>query len=99
MLNLLNETRDSKFVKTQMQIMMQEKKLSIMQVLKSNLCDYNDVYILLRGDVIVKAAPATQVSFKIKNWAPFTKCITKIDGTTIDEDLELVMPMNNLLLF
>ena len=30
---------------------------------------------------------------------PFTKCITKIDGTTIDdaEDLDVVMPVYNLL--
>ena len=33
-----------------------------------------------------------------KNFAPFTKCITKIDGTTINdaEDLDLVMPRYNL---
>ena len=39
----------------------------------------------------------TQVSFK--NCAPFTKCITKIDGATIDdaEDLDLVMPIYNLI--
>ena len=38
-----------------------------------------------------------QVGFK--NSAPFTKFITKIDGTTIDdaEDLDLVMPMYNLI--
>ena len=37
----------------------------------------------------------TPVAFK--NCAPFTKCITKIDGTTIDdaEDSDLVMPMYN----
>ena len=36
---------------------------------------------------------ATQIAFK--NCAPFTKCMTKIDGTTIDdaEDLDLVTPM------
>ena len=40
---------------------------------------------------------ATELAFK--NCAPFTKCITKIDGTTIDdaEDLDLVMPMHNLI--
>ena len=67
------------------------------EVLKSNLCDYNNAYILVRGDITVKAAPATQVAFK--NCAPFTKCITKIDGTTIDDakDLDLVMPMYNLI--
>ena len=34
-----------------------------------------------------------------KNCVPFTKCITKIDGTTIDdaEYLDLVMPMYNLI--
>ena len=37
---------------------------------------------------------AARVSFK--NCAPFIKCIIKIDGTTI-EDLDLVMPMYNLL--
>ena len=67
------------------------------EVLKPNLCDYNDAYILVKSDITVAAAPATQVSFK--NYAPFTKCITKIDGTTIDdaENLDLVMPMYNLI--
>ena len=52
-------------------------------VLKSNLCDYSDAYILLRGNITVMAAREPQVSFK--NCAPFTKCITKIDRTTIDD--------------
>ena len=56
------------------------------EVIKSNnLCDYNDAYILLRCDITVAAGPAAQVAFK--NCVPFTKCITKIDGTTIDDDL------------
>ena len=39
----------------------------------------------------------TQVAFK--NCTPCTKCITKIDGTTIDdaEDLDLVTRLYNLL--
>ena len=43
------------------------------------------------------AAPATQASFK--NCTRFTKCITKINGTTIDdaEELNLVMLMHNLI--
>ena len=67
------------------------------EVLKSNLCDYNDAYILVRGDITVVATPATQVTFK--NCAPFTKFITKRDGTTIDdvEDLDLIMSMYNLI--
>ena len=67
------------------------------EILKSILCDYNDTYILVRGDIIVVASPATQVVFK--NCAPFAKCITKIDETTIDDaqDLDLGMPMYNLI--
>ena len=66
-------------------------------VLKSNLCNYNNGYILVIGNITVTTAPTTQVAFK--NCAPFTKCVTKIDGTTIDyaEDLDLVMPMYNLI--
>ena len=65
--------------------------------MKSNLCDYNDAYILVKGDITVTAVPTTQVAFK--NCAPFTKCITKIDATTIydNENLDLVMPMYNLI--
>ena len=50
--------------------------------------------MLVTGDITVVAAPAIQVA--IKNCAPFTKCISKIDGTIDDaEDLDLVMPMYN----
>ena len=28
------------------------------------LCDYNDAYILVKGDITVIATPETQVSFK-----------------------------------
>ena len=60
------------------------------EVLKSSICDYNDAYILVRGDGTVTAAGATQVAFK--NCVPFTKCITKTEGTIIDdaENLELL---------
>ena len=59
--------------------------------MKSYLCDYTDGYILVRGDISIIGDNGHEVAFK--NYAPFTKCITKIDGTTVDdtEDLELVM--------
>ena len=47
------------------------------------------------GDITVVAVHGTQVAFK--NCASFTKCLTKIDGTTIDDAEELVMSMFNLL--
>ena len=51
----------------------------------------------MKGDIAIIGHEVTQVTFK--NCAPFIKCITKIDGTAIDnaEDLDLVMPMYNLL--
>ena len=30
------------------------------EVLKSNICDYNDVYILVRGDITVRVTPAVK---------------------------------------
>ena len=64
-------------------------------VLKSNLFYYNDDYIL-RGNIAIIGYPETQVAFT--NCAPFIKYITKTDGTTINHagDLDLVMPMYNL---
>ena len=68
----------------QKQIMMWEIEITYnTEVLKSNICDYNDASILVRGNFTVTAAGATQVAFR--NSTPFTKCITEIDGTTIDD--------------
>ena len=103
-LNLLNEANDSKIVTTKQNIFNDNSKSNYdarneitynTEILKSNLCDYNNAYIFVRGDITVVATPATQVAFK--NCAPFTKCITKIDETTIDdaEDLDLVMPISD----
>ena len=66
-------------------------------MLKSNIYDYHDAYILVKGDNVTMGRNVAQVAFK--NCAPFTKCIAKIYGTTIDdvEDLDMVMPMHNLL--
>ena len=67
------------------------------EFLKSYLCDYTDVYILVRGDTTATAALLTQVAFK--NFAPLTKYSTEIDETTIDdaENLDFVMTMYNLI--
>ena len=105
-LYLLNEASDFKFVTRKWNIVNNQSNANYdvgneviynTEVLKSNFCDYNDVYILVKRDITITAAPATQVSFK--NCVPFTKCITKIDGTTIDdaEDFDLVKPMYNLI--
>ena len=63
------------------------------EVLKSNLCNYNNAFILVRANITIIGHQVTQLAFT--NCAPFTECITKIDGTTIDdaEDLHLFMPI------
>ena len=77
--------------------MINQTEIMVQEMKKYNLCDYNDAYTLGRGDVTVVAIHGSQVAFK--NCTPFTKCITMIDGATIDdaEELDLVMPMYNLL--
>ena len=45
------------------------------KVIKPNLCDYSDSYILVTGNIKVTAVTAdTNVAFK--NCAPFTRCVT-----------------------
>ena len=68
------------------------------EVLKSHLCDYNDTCIVVKGNIVTIAHNnPTPVVFN--NCAPFTKCITIIDGTIINdaEDLDIAMPMYNLI--
>ena len=70
-------------------------------MLKSDLCDYSDAYIVVKGKITV-ANPnnnAYDKKLAFKNNAPFTSCISKINNTLIDnaKDLDVVMPMYNLL--
>ena len=70
-------------------------------MLRSNVCDFNDAYIVAKGDITV-GAPNNAKRKKVvafKNNAPFTNCISKINGIKIDnvEDLNVVMAMYNLL--
>ena len=105
-LNLLNEANDSKFVIRKWNIVNDNSKANYVvgyeityntEVLKSDLCDYNDAYILVTGDNTIVGNNGHTVAFK--NCAPFTKCIRKIDETTIDdpEDLDLVRSKYNLI--
>ena len=105
--DLLIEVNDFKFVKGKKNIATDNLKANYgieneitynTEVLNSNLCKYNDAYILVRGDTTVAGRNiATEVAFK--NCAPFTKCITKCDETTIAgaKNLDLVTPIYNLI--
>ena len=49
------------------------------KVIKSNLCDYSEAYILVTGNITATVGDAnTRVAFK--NCAPFTECITHINN-------------------
>ena len=78
-------------------------------MLRSNLCDYSDPYILVKSTITVRALGVNNNANSIrdkrnrriilKNNAPFVSCITRINGELIEDadDLDIVMPMHNLL--
>ena len=75
-------------------------------MLRSDLCDYSDSYVLVNCSITVTANEgANNIRDKknrpliLKNNAPFVSCITKINNEFIEDadDLDLVMPMYNLL--
>ena len=71
-------------------------------MLRSDLCDYSDAYIVVKGDITLEGdndANKRNKNLAFKNNAPFINCISKINGVKIDnaEDLDVVMPMYNLL--
>ena len=68
------------------------------RVLKPNLCDYAEAYILVDGTIRAAAAHAN-TRLALKNYAPFTKCNLEINDEHVDtaEELDIVMPMYNLI--
>ena len=75
-------------------------------MLRSTLCDFSNAYILVRRTLAVVNTGAqgqsnnpTNKKVVLKNCAPFTKCINKINNTQVDDahDINIVMPMNNLI--
>ena len=76
-------------------------------MLRSNLCDFADSYILVKGTITITAAgddaAARQADERdkgvtFKNCTPFTKRISRINNTDIDKahNIDIVMPMYNL---
>ena len=88
-------------------------------MLRPNLCDYADSYILVKGTITITGSagpPAGRLAARLarllaarqaderdkevsfKNCAPFTKCISRINNTDIDNahDIDIVMAIYNL---
>ena len=70
-------------------------------MLRSDLFDYSDTYIVVKGTIPVTDPDndAYDKELTLKDNAPFVSSILKINNTLIDnsEDLDIVMPMYNLL--
>ena len=77
-------------------------------MLRSNLCDYADAYILVKGTITITGAgddaAARQANKKnkgviSKDCVPFTKCISRTNNTDVDNarDIDIVMSMYNLI--
>ena len=71
-------------------------------MLRSDLCDYSEAYIWVKGDAVINNATVNNSfdrRFAFKNNAPFISCISKVNGKLVEnaEDLDVVMPMYNLL--
>ena len=69
-------------------------------MLQLDLCNYSDVYIVVRETITVVDPnnDAYDKKLAFKNNAPFISCISKTNNTLMDnaEDLDIVMPMHNL---
>ena len=77
-------------------------------MLRSNLCDYADAYILVNRRITITAAGADRAvrraderdkGLTFKNCVSFTKYINRINNTEIGnaKDIDIVMPMYNLI--
>ena len=72
-------------------------------MLRSDLCDYSDAYIVVKGIIIIgpeeRDRDERNRQVILKNNAPFISCISKINDTLIEnaEDLDVVMSIYNLL--
>ena len=67
------------------------------KVIKPNICDYSEAYILVTGDIKVAGVPAnTNVAFK--NCAALIRCVTHINDEYVEttENLDTIMLMYNL---
>ena len=71
-------------------------------MLRSDLCVYADAWILVNGTITVAGNHPRDIQNRpliLKNNTPLISCITKINNELIEdaEDLDIVMPMYNLL--
>ena len=62
-------------------------------ILRSDLCDYSDAYIVVEGKITVEGNSVVKTRNKkliFKDNAPFRSCISKINNTVIDKVMPVV---------
>ena len=78
------------------------------EMLRSNLCDYTYSYLLAKGlttitgagyNAVERQADERDKGVTFKDCAPFTKCISRINNTDIDNahEIDIVIPLYNLI--
>ena len=78
------------------------------KMLKSSLYNYNDAYILVKGEITInvvgadaaaRQADETDKGVISKNCTPFINCKSEINNTELDnaKDIDIAMPMYNLI--
>ena len=111
---MLDNTLDqpSKFrTKNWIEINVESKELynTSSDIRRSDLCDYADAYILVKGTIKITGGGDNDAEKQLdernegvlfKNSTPITKCISRIKSTEIDnaQDIDIVIPINNLLI-
>ena len=77
-------------------------------MLRSNLCHFSDAYIFVKGSITITGDGDNNAGRQVderdkgvtfKNYAPFIKCISRINNTEIDnaQDIDILMPMYKLI--
>ena len=68
------------------------------KVIKSNLCDYSDSYLLVTGDITETGGDAN-IRVAFKNCALFKRCITHINAEHVHnaDSFDIIMPIYNLI--
>ena len=74
-------------------------------MLRSILCHYNDEYLIFKGTVTITATGDNALANErsklviLKNCSPFSKCISEINKTQVDNarDIDVVTTMYDLI--
>ena len=70
-------------------------------MLRSSLCDYIDACMLVSGTITVAALAEgggnNEIQVVFKKYAPFINFMSEINNTQIDNDIDVLIPMYNLI--